>query len=133
MGKAVYFQNGENLDFINNTESAIAAGDIVNLKNKIAVAGGNISPGATGSVISVGVFGILKTAGIALSAGDAVFYNSETGEATSDSSKTPAGIAVADSTAAETSVLVDISAGATALAIVLSMEAATASDTGENP
>lgn len=133
MGKAVYFQNGENLDFINNTESAIAAGDIVNLINKIAVAGSDISVGTTGAVISSGVFGILKTAGIAFSAGDAVFYDSETGKATSDSSKTPAGIAVADSTAAKTSVLVDISAGATALAIILSMKAATASDSGENP
>lgn len=132
MSKAVFFQKGENLDFTNNTESVITAGDIVSLANKIAVAGGNIPVGATGAVISAGVFGILKTAGISFLAGDAVFFNSETGEATSDDSKTPAGIAVADSNDTETSVLVDISAGATALATILSMEVATETASGDD-
>ncbi len=126
MSKAIYYQNGKNIDFINNTESMINAGDIVNLSCKIAVAGGTIPVGETGAVITTGVFRLPKSTASAINNGVPVFFDTDTGEVCEDKSKVPAGITVAAAGASDSTVLVDISAGAAALALSLTLASATA-------
>lgn len=120
MSKAIYYQNGENIDFVNNTESVINAGDIVNLSCKISVAGGTIPASETGSVITTGVFQLPKSASSAINNGVPVFFDPDKGEVCEDKSKVPAGITVAAASSSDATVLVDISAGAAALALAFS-------------
>lgn len=56
MAKATYWQRGESLDYVNGTESKIAAGTILLVGDLVGVAGTDILPGATGSVEVEGVF-----------------------------------------------------------------------------
>lgn len=121
MAKAIFFQNGENIDFFNNTADEINACDIVNLSCRIAVAGGTIPVGETGSVITTGVFKLPKSTASAINNGVPVFYDADKGEICEDKTKVPAGITVALATASEATVLVDISAGAAALAKAVSL------------
>lgn len=120
MAKANFYQNGENIDFVNDTESVIDAGDIVNLSCKIAVAGGTIPAGETGAVITKGVFQLPKSTGTAINNGVPVFFDPAKGEVCEDKSKVPAGITVAAASASDVTVLVDISSGAAALALAIS-------------
>lgn len=121
MAKAVFCQNGENIDFINNTDIEINACDIVNLSYKIAVAGGTIPVGETGTVITTGVFKLPKSTASAINNGVPVFFDTDKGVICEDKTKVPAGITVAAATASDATVLVDISAGAAALAMAISL------------
>ncbi len=120
MAEAIFYQNGDNIDFINNTEAEINACDIVNLSCKIAVAGCTIPVGDTGTVITTGVFKLPKSTS-AINNGVPVFFDTDKGEICEDKTKVPAGITVAAATAYDATVLVDISAGAAALAMAISL------------
>lgn len=76
---AVYWQRGESLDFINETEEIIPAGAVVSFGNRIGVAGTEIHPGEKGSLHMVGVFEIPKKSNVALTAGDPVTFTDEDG------------------------------------------------------
>ena len=118
MAKAVYLQSGESLDYVNGSEADIEAGDIVALgKSRIGVAATAIPKAQKGSVAVTGIFYLPKNTSTAITAGDAIFYSSSTGLISKDSSgNIPAGVAVYDAAASDSTVAADISAGAAAIA-----------------
>lgn len=110
MSEARYVQRGESLDYLNNTENTIRAGEVVPLITRIGVAGTEILPGKTGSLQVCGVFEIAKTGDVAIPAGTAVFFDgtgitdTETGEA----SYIPAGYAAAEAQKDDKAMLVKL-------------------------
>lgn len=74
--KADYYSKGEYLDYFNNTNSKIIAGDIVNLNTMIGVAVYDIPVGKVGfkSVVVTGVYKMKKLSGIEIIAGDKLYY-----------------------------------------------------------
>lgn len=73
--KAVYYQRGETIDFVNNTGATIAANDIVTLTNRIGVAATEIQPGAKGAVHVTGVFAIPAETANAFTVGQTVYLD----------------------------------------------------------
>lgn len=118
MAKAVFYHDGENLVYLNAGESLIEPGDVVAFGNKIAVAGGLIQPNEVGAVVSEGVFKMVKASGTEIKLGTPVFFDTDKGEISTEKTGIPAGIATADAAASDVVVLVDISAGAAAIAAV---------------
>ena len=74
MSKAIYWQKGECIDFMNSTDAKIEANSIVELGSRCGVAGDDILPGATGAVFVEGVF-IVPTGGSAFELGADVFFD----------------------------------------------------------
>ena len=109
MGKAVYIQRGESLDYKNGTEAAIAAGDIVMLGSVLGVAATDIPVGMVGAVYVEGVFRLPKTSENAVTIGTHVYYDG-TGitEEDDDGGNKAVGYAAADATAADTEIAVKI-------------------------
>lgn len=105
---AKYIQKGSNIDYTNSGAAAISAGDVVSLTTRIAIAGTDIAVGATGSVTVGGVFEIDKTASLAISQGDKVYYSTTTKKITKTDTDVPAGWAIAAAAAADATVLVKI-------------------------
>lgn len=103
-----YIQKGATIDFTNSGSTKIAAGDVVSLGSRIAVAGTDIAVGATGSVAVCGVFAIPKTASLAIEQGDAVYFNTSSKAITKTNTDVPAGWAIAAAAAADTEVLLKI-------------------------
>lgn len=62
MSKAMYWQRGESIDYVNGGSDAIAANTVVILGQRIGVAGEDIPVGATGSLHVTGVFKMEKAA-----------------------------------------------------------------------
>ena len=58
--KGIYWQKGETLDYVNNTDKKIENGDVVKLGKRIGVAGDDIPPGATGALHVTGVYGFKR-------------------------------------------------------------------------
>ena len=103
---ANYIQKGNTIDY--TATAAIAAGDVVSLGSHIGVAAGDIPAGAVGALAVEGVFEIDKTASLAISTGDAVYFSTSTKKVTKTDTDVPAGWAVADAAAADTVVRVKI-------------------------
>lgn len=76
---AVYWQQGEALDYENKTEEKILANTVIIFGNRIGVTGGDIAPGELGVIHMEGVFEIPKKSGEALKAGDNVVFTDEDG------------------------------------------------------
>lgn len=72
--KATYIQPGGNLDYRNNGNAAIEAGDVVVLGNRAGIAGTPIPVGELGSIVMDGVYRIIKKSGEAILAGKDVFF-----------------------------------------------------------
>ena len=123
--KAVYVQRGETLDFVNETDSLIEAGQVVELGSRVGVAGTDIPVGEKGSVHMTGVFRMSKKAGEAIAAGTDVYYSAdgitsagstvgeenagEDGTAEADGTVAAiAGYAVMEADAADTEILVKL-------------------------
>ena len=106
MATASYFQKGESLDYVNNTDEVIATGTIVDLSTRIGVAGMDINPEETGSLHVTGVFEIAKDTATELTVGQAVYFDGE--QITSDTSGTPAGYAVAYAAASDETAFVKL-------------------------
>lgn len=87
-----YIQKGEVIDFVNSTENAIEAGEVVSLATRIGVAAEPIPAGGKGAVHVTGVFELPK-ASEALTVGDAVYFGSDGITATAGSNP-PAGWAI---------------------------------------
>lgn len=74
--KAIYWQKGASIDFVNGTDAVIEAGTIVTLGKHAGVAGDDILPGKVGAVFVEGVFSI-PTGGVAFDLGADVFIASD--------------------------------------------------------
>ena len=113
MAKASFWQRGEALDYMNNTESVIEANAVIVFGSRIAVAGCDIAPGELGSIHVEGVFEFPKDSA-AIEAGATVFWKDDAATASAGSSPSDAnlkiGYAVQAATSDETTVLVKINA-----------------------
>ena len=73
--KAVYVQEGKNLDYKNTGSTVIAAGEVVVLGGHIGIAAGDIAVGEKGALCMEGVFRSTKKADEAITAGADVYYS----------------------------------------------------------
>jgi predicted RecA/RadA family phage recombinase len=104
---AVYWQKGESLDFPNTTDETIKANTIIGLSERIGVAGTDIKPGKTGTVMVSGVYELPKTGENAISVGTSVYFDGD-GITDVSTNNVPAGFAAADAAADATKILVKI-------------------------
>lgn len=89
--KATYINRGETIDYINDTETIIEAGTILDLKTRIGIAGTTIFPKEMGCVHIVGVFCIAKD-NSSVDIGDVLYFDGT--QLTAAETGTPAGWAV---------------------------------------
>ena len=98
MSKAIYWQRGESLDYVNTGSTVIEANSIIDLnKHRIAVVGTSINPNEKGSIHVTGVYKI----------GADVYFDG-TGITATAGSNTPAGYAAENSAAGESQILVKL-------------------------
>lgn len=83
MSKATYWQRGEAIDYKNTTESVIEANEIITFGKRIGIAGTNIEPAATGSLMMTGVFKLPKKSEDNFELGDIVYWDDTEKEVTS--------------------------------------------------
>lgn len=112
MSSAAFWQRGEALDYVNDTEDTIAANTVIVLGSRIGVIGTEIEPEETGSVHVTGVFEFDKTADEEIELGAEVYYDTSTEliTATSGDSTIAAGFAAEASAADDDTVKVKINA-----------------------
>lgn len=75
--KAVYIQKGESLDYKNDTDNVVSAGDVVVIGNRAGVAGTTIPAGGTGSIHMMGVYKLPKKVAEAIAMGVDVYYTED--------------------------------------------------------
>lgn len=102
-----FWQRGEALDYVNETDALIESGTIIELEDKIGVAACDIAPGSVGSVHVEGVFKFGKGSS-ALTQGTAVTITD--GVAAAAESGAGHGYVAAPAAAGDTTVLVKINA-----------------------
>lgn len=76
---ATYWQNGDTIDYKNETGAKIAAGSCVLIGAVLGVAGGDIEKDEVGALVVSGVFEIPKKAAVALTVGQRVKYTDTDG------------------------------------------------------
>lgn len=116
MSKATYWQRGESLDYKNTGSATISANTIVELSERIGIAGTDIKVGAIGDLHMCGVFEIEKTGAAAIDMGATVYFDgtgitgsADNGESGSDKVVyTKAGYAANAAAAADASIYVSI-------------------------
>lgn len=110
--KAVYYQKGDALDYVNKTDKKIGHGDVVVMGERIGVAGTDILPGETGALHVAGVYSFNKADAEEMTAGAEVFYTENGISLTAAEAGTGgrAGYVVQDSPADSTKVYVKINA-----------------------
>lgn len=107
MAKAKYWHKGVSIDYMNNGDAVIEANSVVVVGKHIGIAGTDIAPGETGSLVTEGVFKFAKgDADIVI--GDDVYFNAAGGIITKTDTDIPAGYAVAAAGTTETEVLVKL-------------------------
>lgn len=105
---ARYWQRAETIDYVNSGAATIPAGGVISLTSRIAVAGGDIEPGALGSAHVTGGF-FFKKGAETIAQGAAVYWNTTTGVITTTSAgNVPAGWAIAAAAAGDSEALVKI-------------------------
>lgn len=108
MSKAAYWQRGEALDYTNSTSVVIEANTIIAVGDIVGVAGTDIDPGEIGSLHIAGVFEMpKKTTADVIAMGKKVYFDG-TGITATSTSNTYAGIAAADSSASDATILVKL-------------------------
>ena len=108
MSKAIYWQRGESLDYVNTGVTVIEANSIIDLnKHRIAVAGTSINPNEKGSIHVTGVYKIPKTDSGEIQFGADVYFDG-TGITATAGSNTPAGYAAETSAAGASQILVKL-------------------------
>lgn len=104
-----YIQKGETIDYTNPGPVPIAYGSVVNLTNRIGIAGENIDVGATGSVHVVGVYELPAINTAAFNVGDQLYWDPVAGVLTNvDQNNIPAGWATEPKALADTTARVKI-------------------------
>ncbi|MCM1245921.1 MAG: DUF2190 family protein [Roseburia sp.] len=73
--KAEYWQKGGALDYKNDTADTIVAGTVVRIQERIGIAGSDILPGGTGTLIVEGCFKMPKASGEAYDTGAALYVD----------------------------------------------------------
>lgn len=107
MAKAKYWQKGNNIDYVNETDAVVEANTIIVIGSRVGIAGMDIGVGETGTLVMEGVFKMPKgNAEIAI--GDNVYFNAESGVVTKTDTDTPLGYAVGTAAAAAAEVLVKL-------------------------
>ncbi len=86
--KAEYWQKGEALDYKNETTEMIKAGTVVKIQERIGIAGSDILPGGTGSLIVEGCFKIPKASGEEYGVGTTLYIDEENECVTKESAST---------------------------------------------
>jgi len=107
MAKATYWQRGESLDYVNNTNAVIEANTVIAISGRIGVAGTNINPGEKGSLHVTGIFEFDKTGTADIAQGATVYWDG-TGITDTASGNTLAGYAAYDAAAADKAILVKL-------------------------
>lgn len=107
MGKAVFWQRGDAIDYKNNTASKIDARDIVVFGTRIGIAGTDIKPGETGSLIMTSTWEIPKD-NAAITAGADVYFKDTAASATKGAGFFLIGYAVEAAAADDTTVKVKL-------------------------
>lgn len=107
MTKATYWQRGESLDYINETNEVIEANTIIALSERIGVAGTSINPGEKGSIHVTGFYEIKKTGTDAIAQGATVYWDG-TGITGVADNNTVAGYAAQNAGAGDMTVLVKL-------------------------
>ena len=106
---AEYWQRGETLNYENATAKVIPAGTVINLKERIGVAGTDILPGKVGSIHMMGVYSMKKAESKEISMGASVYLSATDGTITDEAiGNTPAGYAAAAAVSADETILVNI-------------------------
>ena len=90
--KAVYWQRGETLDYVNETTKTIEDGTVIDFKTRIGVAAASISPKEKGTVHMNGVYKLPKKDQTEIKMGTVVYF-AEDGITATAGSNTPAGYA----------------------------------------
>lgn len=80
--KAVYYQRGETIDFLNNTGADIAANDVVTLTSRIGIAATSIPVGHKGAVNVMGVYNLPAETTVAFTVGQKVYLANDVVTAT---------------------------------------------------
>lgn len=111
MSKAAFWQRGEAIDYVNDTNEKIEANKVLVIGSLIGVAGTDIAPGETGAVHIEGVFEIPKSETAVLAIGDVVAFTADKIAKCAAGGK-PCGVAVAAATDADPTALVKINIGA---------------------
>lgn len=75
--KTEYWQKGGALDYKNSTNATIHAGTLVKIQDRFGIAGDDIKPGQTGSLITEGCFKMPKASGEAYDVGTNLFIDEE--------------------------------------------------------
>lgn len=75
--RAEYWQKGGTLDYKNNTNSSIQAGTVVKIQDRIGIAGDDIQPGRTGSLVVEGCFKMPKASGETYEVGENLYMDEE--------------------------------------------------------
>lgn len=110
MAKAIYYQQGESLDYTNSSGAKIEANTVLVYGDRIGIAGCDIPNGETGSIHVKGVFK-LPISNEAISAGSTVYWDNSNSVITATStSNTLAGYAAAAAASTDTLILVNINA-----------------------
>ncbi|MHC8493428.1 capsid cement protein [Thalassospira sp. SM2505] len=84
-----FVQHGATMHWTNGTGSDVSSGDVVVVGNQVFIAITDIADGSSGDLSSEGVYTVPKTAGAAITQGDAAIYDVSAG-AFVPSSATPA-------------------------------------------
>lgn len=105
--KAIYYQSGDTIDYINTEEEVIQANTVIVIGKKIGVASTPILHGAIGALHMVGVFKMAKVETEAIEVGTPVYF---TGEAITSTAtgNTLAGYTVKAAKAEDTDVYVKL-------------------------
>ncbi|WP_051539962.1 DUF2190 family protein [Clostridium ihumii] len=107
--KAVYCQKGETIDYKNDKEEIIEAGDVVNIISRIGIAGTSIKENEIGTVHVVGVFEFRKAQKEKIIVGTKVYYDEANDCITAtETSNIPAGYAVKTASENDVSVYVKL-------------------------
>lgn len=109
---ASFWQKGEFIDFVNETESVIPANTVVSLNTRVGIAGTDIQPGEKGSLALEGVYKMTKTSTEKITLGTEVYFDGtgitmETESATK-TANIPVGYAVETSPKGSTEILVKL-------------------------
>ncbi|MCD8204506.1 MAG: DUF2190 family protein [Coprobacillus sp.] len=114
MSKASFWQRGEAIDYVNTTDDVIEAGEVIMIGSHAGVAGMDIAPGETGSLMVEGVYAFPKGSDEIEAGADISWDGSEASAASSGdgdeggSSSSAIGYAVEAAAASDTTVKVKL-------------------------
>lgn len=97
-----YVEDGNTMDWTNNTGADVASGDPVPVGALLGVAHGDIADGEDGVLHMTGVIALAKDEAEAWSAGDKLYFDADTGFVGTSESDVLAGTAWADAEAGDT-------------------------------